>query len=150
MGLDFASFVATLIRSIEAHEGSSNKKATRFHLLRSAFVDLNKLYFDHQLSTMRATAILRREAEQAAATIARQIGCFQNALGAAAAPGWERLARANGIPFINSSSRFAPPSSQKNANASASARMAAAPTPAPRFQEDTENPDRGHADAGGE
>jgi hypothetical protein len=146
--------VATLIRSIEAHEGSSNKKATRFHLLRSAIVDLNRLYFDHQLSAMRATAmptaILRREAEQAAATIARQIGCFQNALGAAAAPGWERLARSNGLPFINSSSRFAPPSSQKNANASASARMAAAPTPAPRFQEDTENPDRGHADAGGE
>jgi len=56
-------------------------------------VDLNRLYFDHQVSLMRAsrspTCDARRHHAAHALRIAGRIGCAQRALGAAAAPGWE-------------------------------------------------------------
>jgi hypothetical protein len=56
-------------------------------------VDLNRLYFDHQLSLMRASRSRTSDAPCGealrASRIARRIGCVQRALGAGAAPGWE-------------------------------------------------------------
>ena len=60
-------------------------------------MDLNRLYFDHQLSMIRAarspTCDLRRDHVLHASHIAGRIGNAQRALGAAAAPAWEFLAR---------------------------------------------------------
>jgi hypothetical protein len=60
-------------------------------------VDLNRLYFDHQLSMIRAarspTCDLRRGHTLHASQIAGRIGYAQRALGATAAPAWESLAR---------------------------------------------------------
>jgi hypothetical protein len=59
-------------------------------------VDLNRLYFDHQCLLMEADRApsegFRRAHVAAASHVAEQIGCWQRALGAAAAPAWESLA----------------------------------------------------------
>ncbi|HYD25003.1 MAG TPA: hypothetical protein VEB68_09405 [Croceibacterium sp.] len=59
-------------------------------------MDLNQLYFDHQLIMMQAERTLgfgaRRELEIGASHLAGRIGCMQRALGAAGAPAWEALA----------------------------------------------------------
>ena len=59
-------------------------------------MDLNQLYFDHQLLLMKAkrspSAERRRTHEIGASLIARRIGCMQRALGAACAPAWETIA----------------------------------------------------------
>ena len=55
-------------------------------------MDLNQLYFDHQIQLIRAdgagTAEGRRDHESAAARIADRIGQRQTRLGAAAACAW--------------------------------------------------------------
>ena len=60
-------------------------------------MDLNRLYFDHQLSMIRAarspTCDSRWVTLSNALQIAGRIGYAQRALGAAAAPAWESLAR---------------------------------------------------------
>jgi hypothetical protein len=57
-------------------------------------MDLNQLYFDHQLSLMRAAAApdcrIRAAQEHNALTIARKIERHLRALGARALYGWER------------------------------------------------------------
>jgi hypothetical protein len=59
-------------------------------------VDLNQLYFDHQLLLMKASratsAGARHEHENGASHVASRIGRMQRAIGAAAAPSWEALA----------------------------------------------------------
>lgn len=59
-------------------------------------MNLNQLYFDHQLSLIRAdaaeSACLEGGHRRAAAQIAGRIGERQNALGAPAACGWMRQA----------------------------------------------------------
>ena len=59
-------------------------------------MDLNKLYFDHQIALMRAGSAgpgeLRRDRQFDASLIAGRIGCMQRSLGAGAARGWESLA----------------------------------------------------------
>ena len=101
-------------------------------------MDLNQLYFDHQLSAMRAarlpTALLRREAKHAASAIAGQIEHIQRAMGALAAPGWKRLAHADEGRF-SEKARFA-----------ASALSNATGRSESPLREESENPDRGHAD----
>jgi hypothetical protein len=61
-------------------------------------MDLNKLYFDHQIAVMRADGAVSfafgRDRRSDASLIAGRIGCVQRALGAAAAEGWETLAAA--------------------------------------------------------
>lgn len=63
-------------------------------------MDLNQLYFDHQLLLMKASqatsAGVRQEHEIDASHVAGRIGCMQRAIGAAAAPIWEALAVVNG------------------------------------------------------
>ena len=58
-------------------------------------MDLNQLYFDHQITVMRAGAAqsdaLRRDRQFDASLIAGRIGCIQRALGAKAARAWETL-----------------------------------------------------------
>lgn len=60
-------------------------------------MDLNRLYFDHQIELIRAdgagTAEGRRDHEFAAAQIAGRIGLRQARLGAAAACAWMTHAR---------------------------------------------------------
>ena len=60
-------------------------------------MDLNRLYFDHQLSLMRAsrsaTCDGRRRHVSRALRIAGRIGSAQRTLGAAAAMDWEFHAR---------------------------------------------------------
>jgi hypothetical protein len=55
-------------------------------------VDLNQLYFDHQISLIRAeaanTPCLAHDHRREAASIAGRIGDRQGALGALAARGW--------------------------------------------------------------
>ena len=55
-------------------------------------MDLNQLYFDHQIQLMQAqgapTSAVRRGHESAAARIAERIGQRQVRLGAAAACAW--------------------------------------------------------------
>jgi hypothetical protein len=64
-------------------------------------VDLNRLYFDHQLSLMRgsrsATCDEGRRHVSRALRIAGRIGSAQRTLGAAAAVAWEFQARP--LPF---------------------------------------------------
>ena len=59
-------------------------------------MDLNQLYFDHQIAVMRAGAASPgapgRDRRLDASLIAGRIGCMQRALGAKAARGWETLA----------------------------------------------------------
>lgn len=59
-------------------------------------MDLNQLYFDHQLLLIKAlrsdSAGARHEHEVGASHVAGRIGCMQRSLGAAAAPVWETLA----------------------------------------------------------
>lgn len=59
-------------------------------------MDLNQLYFDHQLLLIKALRApsggAQHEHEVSASHIAGRIGCMQRALGAAAAPTWEALA----------------------------------------------------------
>ena len=59
-------------------------------------MDLNQLYFDHQLLLIGAQRTpsprLRREREITASHVAGRIGCMQRAVGASAAPAWEALA----------------------------------------------------------
>lgn len=59
-------------------------------------MDLNRLYFDHQLTLMRvarsASCDVRRDHVLRASTIAGRIGSAQRALGARAASTWEYLA----------------------------------------------------------
>lgn len=59
-------------------------------------MDLNRLYFDHQLLLMEAERAnspeLRQRHHNGAALIAGRIGCMQRALGANAAPAWSRTA----------------------------------------------------------
>jgi hypothetical protein len=60
-------------------------------------MDLNQLYFDHQVLAMRAdtapTPRARQERRFDAALVAARIGCKQRAIGAPAARSWEALAR---------------------------------------------------------
>ena len=62
-------------------------------------MDLNQLYFDHQLLLMRAarapTDALRRNHELAAVNVARHVRTMQRTLGASAAGTWDALAAAN-------------------------------------------------------
>ncbi len=71
---------------------------------------LNQLYFDHQVSLMRAdeTSCLwaRQDLELEASLIAGRIACMQRAVYAAAAPTWEALAVPASI--ADSRSFFAP------------------------------------------
>jgi hypothetical protein len=59
-------------------------------------MDLNQLYSDHQLAVMEAGSgppgEVRRARQFDASVLAGRIGCIQRALGAGAAPTWERLA----------------------------------------------------------
>lgn len=59
-------------------------------------MDLNQLYFDHQLLLMNANGARsaggRRGHETAANGVAARIGCFQRALEAPAATAWLALA----------------------------------------------------------
>ena len=59
-------------------------------------MDLNQLYFDHQIAVMRADRApsrqFRRDHRFDASLIAGRIGCMQRALRAGAAPAWEALA----------------------------------------------------------
>jgi hypothetical protein len=59
-------------------------------------MDLNELYFEHQLAVMRADGAwsheFRRDRRFDASVIAGRIGCMQRALRAGAAPAWEALA----------------------------------------------------------
>jgi hypothetical protein len=59
-------------------------------------VDLNQLYFDHQLLLMKARRTLSAEARRAheagASLLAGRIGRMQRALGAEGAPAWEAMA----------------------------------------------------------
>ena len=63
-------------------------------------MDLNQLYFDHQVLLMQATRArthaLRHCHEVAATHVAGRIGCMQRALGAHAARGWDTLAATHG------------------------------------------------------
>ena len=62
-------------------------------------MDLNQLYFDHQLLLMKARRSVsgesRRALEIGASHIAGRIGCIQRGLGAGCAPAWEALALGN-------------------------------------------------------
>lgn len=62
-------------------------------------VDLNQLYFDHQLLVMQAAREACPERQylhrQGAALIAGRIGCMQGAMGAGAARAWARAAAAD-------------------------------------------------------
>lgn len=62
-------------------------------------MDLNQLYFDHQLLLMQAEREPCAERQQlhlhSAALIAGRIGCMQGALGARAASGWAGAAERN-------------------------------------------------------
>ena len=59
-------------------------------------MDLNQLYFDHQLLLMQAERAaspeLRCSHRQGAALIAGRIGCMQRAMGAGAASSWAQVA----------------------------------------------------------
>ena len=59
-------------------------------------MDLNQLYFDHQIAVMRSrdasSGEHRRDRQFAPSMIAGRIGCMHRALGAGAARGWETLA----------------------------------------------------------
>jgi hypothetical protein len=59
-------------------------------------VDLNRLYFDHQILLMEAerasSSELRQRHCNGAALLAGRIGCMQRAMGADAAPAWSRAA----------------------------------------------------------
>lgn len=59
-------------------------------------MDLNQLYFDHQVLTMKAAASsdARCGHRAGASRLAGRIGGIQRALGAGAAPAWEGLAAA--------------------------------------------------------
>jgi len=63
-------------------------------------VDLNKLYFDHQILLMRADgteqAGERARHMHGAALVAGRIGCMQRAVGADAADGWSAFAANDG------------------------------------------------------
>ena len=63
-------------------------------------MDLNQLYFDHQITVMRAGKALsgehRLDRQFEASLIAGRIGCMQRALGAGAARGWETLTASDG------------------------------------------------------
>lgn len=67
---------------------------------RETIVDLNQLYYDHQLLLMEASqatsAGARHEHETGASHVAGRIGCIQRAIGAAAAPIWEARAALEG------------------------------------------------------
>jgi hypothetical protein len=62
----------------------------------SGVMDLNQLYFEHQIAVMRADGALsrqfRRDRRFDASRIAGRIGCMQRALRAGAAPAWEAIA----------------------------------------------------------
>jgi len=66
-------------------------------------MDLNELYFDHQIAVMQADGTLscqfRRDRRFDATLIAGRIGCIQRALRAGAAPAWEAIA-ARGAPDL--------------------------------------------------
>lgn len=102
-------------------------------------MDLNQLYFDHQLSAVRATrlptAVLRHEAKQVSSAIAAQIECIQRASGALAAPGWGRLADEDDGRFNR----------KPTTAVSIPSQAAGSPRQSP-LREDSENPDRGRAD----
>ena len=61
-------------------------------------MDLNLLYFDHQVALIRAgqssSGELKRRLATSASEIAERIGCIQRGLSAGAAPGWDLLALA--------------------------------------------------------
>jgi len=138
--LDSIAQVPTCKLSTDAR-GFPQVKPPRSVLLRSAVVDLNQLYFDHQLSAMGATrlptAVLRREANHVASAIAGQIEFIQRGTGALAALGWGRLAGPT-------HGRFS-----KERKIAASTRRQAANMPAASpLREESENPDRGHANRG--
>ena len=63
-------------------------------------MDLNQLYFDHQVLLMRADGALsgpaRQERRFDASLLARRIGNRQRVLGAPAAAAWEMLADSRG------------------------------------------------------
>lgn len=59
-------------------------------------MDLNQLYFDHQVLLIGAARALscelRKEHELGASQIAQRIGCMQKSVGAGAAAGWDAVA----------------------------------------------------------
>lgn len=59
-------------------------------------MDLNQLYFDHQLLLIRAERAASGGARDGYKVSASQIGRMQRALGAAAAPIWEALTAVDG------------------------------------------------------
>lgn len=63
-------------------------------------MDLNQLYFDHQLLLMQAqrarSESTKHDHEVGASLVAGRIGCMQRVLGATAAPVWEALAAVDG------------------------------------------------------
>jgi hypothetical protein len=65
-------------------------------------MDLNQLYFDHQLLLIRAdrapSCASRSESRIGASHVAARIGTVQRGLRAAAAPSWEMLAAAPAHP----------------------------------------------------
>ncbi len=67
-------------------------------LRRGGIVDLNRLYFDHQLLLMKArdarSSVRRLEFQIEASDVAGRISRSQRRLGAAAAPQWQLLAGA--------------------------------------------------------
>lgn len=70
-------------------------------------MDLNQLYFDHQIAVMRADGALsrqfRRDRRFDASRIAGRIGCMQRALRAGAAPAWEALSARDATDLPNCS-----------------------------------------------
>ena len=69
-------------------------------------MDLNRLYFDHQLLLMKAARTPWSDARAIDAShLAGRIGCILRANGAAAAPAWEALAAYDEI-------SLAPPATQ--------------------------------------
>jgi hypothetical protein len=119
-------------------------------------VDLNQLYFDHQLSTMRAagmpTAALRQGAAHAASRIAARIGCIQRELKATAAGGWEMLAVPHRSDIGAYPQLFTPPALKATeliaavTSTKACERSELTAQQQPGTDEPSENPDRGRSD----
>jgi hypothetical protein len=68
-------------------------------------LDLNQLYFEHQLSLMRASqapaGALRLRHEFAASVTAGRVGCIQRAARAPAADGWEAMAKSDSVHLLD-------------------------------------------------
>ena len=113
-------------------------------------MDLNQLYFNHQVLAMRTAeipdSVVRHDSEFVASTIAGRIGCIQRALGARAASGWELLALPDRDDLTGRSFGLActRPGSTGHDLAISGRELAGATADAGPV-EPSENPDRGHA-----